>query len=516
MMEETNNKPLVSVPVITYNSSKYVLETLESIKDQSYQNIELIISDDCSTDNTVELCQKWINDNCGRFVRTEIITSPVNKGVSANGNRAHNACNGEWIKSIAGDDLLLPNCISDFVEYVQQNPDTILVFGKVRVFGSETEEEDRAFENKHCDYSFFTKSANEQYRSLLDGCCVFATGCFLNAKKAEDFDITNDESIPMVEDLPKWLKITKRGIKMLLLDKYVAAYRVGHSESLCNGNMYNHIFAKSDTLCYLYYRFPDLYQTNPEKYLQQLADLFCELLEDNHKQYNEINRLSFSRAYRLGKVILKPFSVCRRIIVKLRKRIKRIVVYYKNRLSKIKVVLSRIYYSVKHIRINPKNIPIIINNFNRFGYLKRLVASLQKRGYHNIFILDNASTYPPLLEYYEKECTCKIIKLDRNLGHKALYVSGVIKQFNKSYFVYTDPDLELIGECPDDFLSIMLNKMRKHPTIDKIALSLKIDDIPDCYTSKDKVIEWESRFHKIRKHGMFLADVDTTFAFASG
>lgn len=52
--------PLVSVIVITYNSSKYVLETLNSVAAQTYDNIELIISDDCSKDNTVEICRNWL------------------------------------------------------------------------------------------------------------------------------------------------------------------------------------------------------------------------------------------------------------------------------------------------------------------------------------------------------------------------------------------------------------------------------------------------------------------------
>jgi alpha-1,3-rhamnosyltransferase len=60
MPKVKNQKPLVSVVIITYNSSKYVLETLESAKAQTYQNIELIVSDDCSTDDTVEKCREWI------------------------------------------------------------------------------------------------------------------------------------------------------------------------------------------------------------------------------------------------------------------------------------------------------------------------------------------------------------------------------------------------------------------------------------------------------------------------
>jgi glycosyltransferase involved in cell wall biosynthesis len=137
-MEKNFEEILVSVPVITYNSSKYVLETLESIKAQTYQNIELIISDDCSTDNTVEICRKWIEENKSRFVRTELITSDVNTGVSANGNRGRNACRGEWIKSIAGDDLLMPNCIESYVNYVKQTPEAIYIFSKVEAFGAES------------------------------------------------------------------------------------------------------------------------------------------------------------------------------------------------------------------------------------------------------------------------------------------------------------------------------------------------------------------------------------------
>ncbi len=57
---DKSRETLVSIVVITYNSAKFILETLESSKAQTYKNIELIISDDCSTDNTVEICQQWI------------------------------------------------------------------------------------------------------------------------------------------------------------------------------------------------------------------------------------------------------------------------------------------------------------------------------------------------------------------------------------------------------------------------------------------------------------------------
>ena len=111
------DQPLVSIVVITYNSSKYVIETLESAKAQTYKNIELIVSDDCSPDNTAELCKEWIENNRSRFVRAELVVAQKNSGIPANCNRGIKKANGEWIKIIAGDDILMANCIEAMVSF---------------------------------------------------------------------------------------------------------------------------------------------------------------------------------------------------------------------------------------------------------------------------------------------------------------------------------------------------------------------------------------------------------------
>ena len=134
-----NRQPLVSVNVLMYNSSKYILETLESIKAQTYQNIELIMSDDKSTDNTVQICEKWIAKNKDRFATYQILVPDHNTGQSGNYNRAFRAATGEWIKEIDGDDLLLPNCLTDLVEYVNANPEAKYVFGKATYFVSKND-----------------------------------------------------------------------------------------------------------------------------------------------------------------------------------------------------------------------------------------------------------------------------------------------------------------------------------------------------------------------------------------
>ena len=125
-----NIHPLVSICVITYNSSKYVIETLESAKNQSYPNIELVITDDGSTDNTADVCKKWVAENRQFFKNVVELYNPSNSGVSANCNKGISVCNGEWIKLIAGDDILLIDCIKTYVEFVESTADVMWVGSK--------------------------------------------------------------------------------------------------------------------------------------------------------------------------------------------------------------------------------------------------------------------------------------------------------------------------------------------------------------------------------------------------
>lgn len=160
-------------------------------------------------------------------------------------------------------------------------------------------------------------------------------------------------------------------------------------------------------------------------------------------------------------------------------------------------------------------IPIIINNRNRLSFLKTLIHSLESRGYTNIYIIDNASSYPPLLNYYENECVYKVYRLNQNLGHLALWKSGIIKQFRKDYFVYTDPDVIPDEDCPADFMAVFLSVMKKYPFIEKVGFALKIDDLPDYFDKKQKVIDWEQQFWKRKIEDnppLYKAAIDTTFA----
>jgi glycosyltransferase involved in cell wall biosynthesis len=117
--------PLVTVLVITYNSSKYVLETLESVKAQTYKNLELIISDDCSSDNTISVCEEWLNSKKNLSFNYRIITTNQNTGTPRNCNRGLNAATGKWVKLIAGDDVLKNDCIKQNFEHAEKSVNDI-------------------------------------------------------------------------------------------------------------------------------------------------------------------------------------------------------------------------------------------------------------------------------------------------------------------------------------------------------------------------------------------------------
>jgi glycosyltransferase involved in cell wall biosynthesis len=130
--------PLVSIIVITYNSSKYIIETLESAKQQTYQNIELIVTDDCSSDNTVSICKKWIEENKERFVQAQLLTVEQNTGIPKNANRGLKHAQGEWIKLIGGDDILNPECIKKNTDFITKEKGD-LIFSDMEWFGNNFE-----------------------------------------------------------------------------------------------------------------------------------------------------------------------------------------------------------------------------------------------------------------------------------------------------------------------------------------------------------------------------------------
>lgn len=223
--------PLVSIVVKTYNSEKFIIDTLESAKAQTYQNIELIVSDDCSIDNTVRLCVDWIKKNKERFINTQCITSPINTGIPANCNRGIKAANGEWIKGIAGDDILDSNCIFSNIEYARKNPTAKIIISNMIVFRDDIQNFSKGYLKtpKHLNILSNNVDSEIQYNALLES--YFGNSPTLFIAKVVYNYVTYDENFPFMEDGPFAFNATKMGFAFYYHNAVTAYYRISKNST---------------------------------------------------------------------------------------------------------------------------------------------------------------------------------------------------------------------------------------------------------------------------------------------
>lgn len=243
---------LVSVIVITYNSSKYVLQTLESIKNQTYQNIELIISDDCSPDNTFEICEEWVNKNSDRFVSSKIVKTDKNGGICHNYNNGLSYAKGEWIKYIAGDDILMPDCIEEYVMATKAYDDKF-IWAKQSQFTNEG----KHYGIKPVDpFPFNSLNLSDKDRIKIQTLSLIRRGTYLTGPtiflerdtliKLGGFQ----EEYPFIEDYPLAMKYLQNGYPIGFIDKPLIKYRV-YPESVSNSDkrFSDSIFRAIDDYC---------------------------------------------------------------------------------------------------------------------------------------------------------------------------------------------------------------------------------------------------------------------------
>jgi hypothetical protein len=154
---------------------------------------------------------------------------------------------------------------------------------------------------------------------------------------------------------------------------------------------------------------------------------------------------------------------------------------------------------------------VVINNRDRLTTTVKLVEDLLNRNTKSIWIIDNGSSYPPLLDWYNKLPSDVTLFRYHNIGHYALWSSGLIKQIKEDWCFYTDSDIELNSKMPVEYQCYMLDVANKY-SIDKIGAALSIDNIPDHYSLKEQVLRNEDRWwlNEVEPN-IYRADTDTTF-----
>ncbi|CAB4769115.1 unannotated protein [freshwater metagenome] len=169
--------------------------------------------------------------------------------------------------------------------------------------------------------------------------------------------------------------------------------------------------------------------------------------------------------------------------------------------------------SLRSPPVDPLDLPVFVICRDRLEGLTRLVQWLERAGHRHIILVDNDSTYPPLVEYLAVSHH-RVEYLGDNLGHRSPWSSGLIaKVASDTAYIVTDPDVVPTEECPLDVAAYLHGILDRYPGYVKAGLGLRIDDLPTHYMNRADVIAWEAQFWQRRLHrGVYRASTDTTFA----
>jgi glycosyltransferase involved in cell wall biosynthesis len=191
------SEPLVSVFLPVYNQEAYVEEAIRSAAEQDYANLEVVVGDDHSTDDTWDVVRKLQSEfpDTIRAFRNE-----NNLGVTANCNKTLQRCKGEYIALHAGDDVFLSGKVAAQVEVMESNPECVFCYHDTEEFDSKTGQTIRHWNSGDDGYSPVTGNTSEVARELVSTGSRFIAGQSIMVRQRAVPDEGYDVRLPVVSD----------------------------------------------------------------------------------------------------------------------------------------------------------------------------------------------------------------------------------------------------------------------------------------------------------------------------
>lgn len=207
---------MVSVIMPAYNSEGYIADAIKSVIYQTYKNIELIICDDASSDNTVKI----ITETVGSDSRVKIIRKTENSGVAKTRNAAIEQANGRYIAFLDSDDIWKPEKLKTQIKFIKESECAVCYssYGFINANG-------KLLNNKSAGIK-----ENADYHSLLKDNFIGMLTVVVDRNKIGEIVFSNERH----EDLILWLNLVKNNFSLMGLNEILALYRVS-GESL-SGN----------------------------------------------------------------------------------------------------------------------------------------------------------------------------------------------------------------------------------------------------------------------------------------
>lgn len=218
----------VSIITITYNRASYIKEAIDSVLNQSFKDFELIVLDDCSTDNTEEIVKSYFDEKIKYFKNDKQLR------IAASRNKAIDLCGGKYIAVLDSDDIWYDTeKLKKQIEFLENNKEYALV-GTNAIFindkGEEIKKSSVKIEDKEIRKSILLR--NQFFHSSV----LFSKDVFINLGNY-------DENLKIGEDYDLFLRIGQK-YKFANLKDYSTKYRV-HSGSICVSDK---IKASNDTM----------------------------------------------------------------------------------------------------------------------------------------------------------------------------------------------------------------------------------------------------------------------------
>jgi hypothetical protein len=460
------SSPRVSVLIPTRNAARYLRECVDSILSQTFVDFEVLFIDDNSTDNTINIIRSYKDP---RFV---LLKGPC-KNLAAALNFGMRQAKGELIARMDADDIAHPERLQKQVDYLDQRPD----FG---VCGTLFQEfiDGKAIHD-HMD--------NVRYTDLLDGCYVGHPTAMFRSELFRENELFYNESISYSEDYELWTRVI-RLTQIGNLPEVLLWYR-RHKQSVSVANIAAmhacDLRIKLDMVKYLV----GSISSGQESCLSRM---FQDAPVNEGER--ELCVLSLIDA-------IKHPALCSRLEL--------ISLFHRKQAFREAFIRKVVVPELQAINV-------FVISYNHLSYIKSIVSYFQKAGFDNVTIIDNNSTYQPLLDYLIT-APYRVCYMHKNYGHMVLFESSEFREtIDSKYFILTDPDVLPVEETANDFAYVFMEILLRHQRTNKVGFSLKIDDLPDHYQLKDNVISWESHFYDDpRPYGdltVYEAPIDTTLA----
>lgn len=212
----TKNEALVSIVMPAYNCEKYVVEAINSILTQTYRNWELLVLDDGSKDNTLQIIEEFSQKDS----RIKALPNGKNMGVSATRNRGIELASGEWIAFLDSDDMWNSEKLEKQFEIVEKEAAEFLFTGS-----SYINEEGEPYKG------IFEVPEKITYKKLRNQNVISCSSVLVKKKYFENIKMEKDE---MHEDYAVWLRILKLGVTAFGVNEPLLIYR--NSRNSKSGN----------------------------------------------------------------------------------------------------------------------------------------------------------------------------------------------------------------------------------------------------------------------------------------